>query len=253
MMSTLICNHCNEAISGLSKFCGNCGKKVTVAKAEKEKKSLQLVIAFYIVFLLYAIVSYTINYESFNLSTELALEACFILITLGFTLFDYKKVLALYSWKTLNWKNILFCTLFPVVTAFVVYYSFEWINLHVFEEVDNVFYTYSEFPNSVFWVLIFYTVIPPIFEELAFRGFLFNQLQNIANWQVTILATALIFSLVHFSFVSLLWIFPFGLVLGYLRWYFKTLWLGMLVHFIHNLIVVLLDYYYLESFLELPF
>ena len=247
------CAHCQHELLVESKFCGKCGKKVTVAKAKKEKKSLQLVLAFYITYLVYAFLAYAINSERFDLTTEIALEAVFILLTVGFTFFDYKNVVALYSFRTLNWKNVLVCTLFPIFSAVAVYYSVEQINWNIFEEVDNVFYTYSEFPHSFFWVLVFYTVIPPIFEELAFRGFLFNQLQHIANWQVTIFATALIFALVHFSFVSLLWIFPFGIVLGYLRWRFKTLWLGMLVHFIHNLIVVLLDYYYLASFLELPF
>ena len=114
-------------------------------------------------------------------------------------------------------------------------------------------YDYEAYTNTFFWVLIFYTVIPPIFEELAFRGFLFNQLRTIVSPSVTILATAFIFALIHFSWISIVWIFPFGIVLGYLRHRYNTLWLGMIIHFIHNLLVVLLDYYYYNSEIYLEF
>ena len=94
---------------------------------------------------------------------------------------------------------------------------------------------------------LFIAITPPVFEELAYRGFLFNQLEKVTSPQTTIILTAFIFALVHFSIISLLWIFPFGLLLGYLRYKYNTLWLGIVIHFIHNLIVLSLDYYYFET------
>ena len=164
-----------------------------------------------------------------------------------FCLFDAKRIIALYNWKLINWKNILFSVLFPIFTGITVYYTVGWLNNLIFYDSGNVFYDYEDYDNTIFWVLVFYTVIPPIFEELAFRGFLFNQLRNFATVPVTILATAFIFALVHFSYVSILWIFPFGIVLGYIRHKYNTLWLGMIIHFIHNFLVVLLDYYYYQQ------
>ncbi|MEL6813033.1 MAG: type II CAAX endopeptidase family protein, partial [Bacteroidota bacterium] len=233
-----------ETVLAFDKFCGHCGKKITQPKEEREKGSLQLVIIFYLTFLVYSIVSFVLFSESDSLGVEIALEAVFIMLTLLFTFFDVKRIYALYNFRLVNWKNVLFSLVFPVFTAFVVYYAVEWLNLGLFEQTDNVFVEYAPYANTVFWVLIFYTVIPPIFEELAFRGFLFNQLSEIASPQVTILATAFIFALVHFSLVSILWIFPFGIMLGYLRYKYKTLWLGMIIHFIHNFLVIALDYYY---------
>lgn len=249
-MQQLFCNHCKNQITQTTIFCGNCGKKITFQKDIKEESSLKLVIAFYISFLIFTIVSYVVSLDQFNLVTEIVIESIFILITLGFTFFDYKKIIGLYNFKKVNWKNLLFSLLFPVFSAFTVYYAVEWFDSVFLEGGENVFLTYSEFPNSLFWVVIFYVIIPPIFEELAFRGFLFNQLLQISNWKVTVFATALIFALIHFSFLSLLWIFPFGIILGYLRYKYETLILGMVIHLIHNLIVVLLDYYYLERVLE---
>jgi membrane protease YdiL (CAAX protease family) len=101
--------------------------------------------------------------------------------------------------------------------------------------------------HALLWAIFFIVILPPIFEELAFRGFLFNQLQKVTSQNVTIVATAFIFALVHFSFISFIWIFPFGLVLGYLRSRYNTLWLGIIIHFIHNLSIVLIDnLFYLE-------
>jgi len=241
------CPHCKKTVFSLDTYCGQCGKKINLQKEKKEKSGLQLVIAFYLTYLVFAIVSFALLTESASLITEIAIEAVFILLTILFCLFDHEKILALYNWQRINWKNLTFAFAFPVFSAIVVYYSVGWINELIFFDSNNVFYEYEEYDDTIFWVLIFYTVIPPIFEELAFRGFLFNQLRAFANVPVTILATAFIFALIHFSLVSILWIFPFGIVLGYLRYKYNTLWLGMIVHFIHNFLVVGMDYYYYQQ------
>ena len=242
-MTVGLCQHCAQPKDDTRLYCGSCGKKATHGRDIEENKAIQLVIAFYLSFLVFAVVSFFMYDNEINLKNEIILEAVFMLLTIGFTFFGFKKVYALYSIKQLTLLNVSFSLLFPVVSAVVVFFSINFINETFFyEESINVFFEYDGVPNAFFWILIFYTVIPPIFEELAFRGFLFNQLSIIANWKVTVLATAFLFALVHFSFVSFLWIFPFGIVLGYLRHRYNTLWLGMIIHFIHNLLVVLLDY-----------
>ena len=104
-MQTIICQHCNATISKQSRFCGSCGTKVTFAKAERERKSLQLVILFYLLYLAYAIIAFVVSGEDFELGTEIAMESIFILLTLAFSLFDFKNIFRLYTFKTLNWKT----------------------------------------------------------------------------------------------------------------------------------------------------
>ena len=130
----------------------------------------------------------------------------------------------------------------PIASAFLVYYGIEWVNNALEFTDENIFEEYSYYNNSLFWAIIFTAILPPVFEELAFRGFLFNQMRKVSSIQVTIIATSFIFALVHFSFISFLWIFPFGIFLGYLRQRYQTLWLPMIVHFIHNFLVLMLDY-----------
>lgn len=242
------CKYCNASISQTAKYCGSCGKAIQQNKHGIESKSVQLVIAFYVTFLLYSITAFFIyKDEVVSLTTEIIIESIFIGLTLFFSFFDFKKIVRLYNIKYISWQSLVFGIVFPIFTAAVVYLGVDGINDLLFEESDNIFYDYAGYENSLFWALLFTVVFPPIFEELAFRGFLFNQLRNFANPWVTIIATAFIFALVHFSFISILWIFPFGMVLGYLRYRYKTLWLGMIVHFIHNLLVLMIDYYYFQN------
>ena len=242
-----LCVKCGAALAPTDVFCGSCGMKRRQDVSVKEKQSIRQVIIFYITFLVFAIVSYVIYLESESLLTEIVLESVFILLTIMFSLMDFSRILKLYSIKYINWKNLGFSIIFPVFTAAIVYYGISGLNVLLMEEDYNMMYDYMDYENSFLWAFIFIAIVAPIFEELAFRGYLFNQLMNFASPRVTIIATALIFALVHFSFISVLWIFPFGLVLGYLRYKYRTLWLGMLVHFIHNLLVLLLDYYYFNQ------
>jgi membrane protease YdiL (CAAX protease family) len=240
----IACSQCKNLLGPTDVYCGNCGAKRTMDTSKKEKESVKQVIIFYITFLVYAIVSYVIYLESDSLITEIVLETVFVLLTIMFSLFDFKRILKLYTFRYINLKNLAFSVIFPICTAGIVYFGIEWLTRVLGEESYNMFYDYGMYENSFFWAFIFVAIIAPVFEELAFRGYLFNQLLNVTNARVTIIATALIFALVHFSFISILWIFPFGIVLGYLRYKYRTLWLGMIVHFIHNFLVLLLEYYY---------
>jgi len=244
---TLYCSHCNATMSDNDKFCGHCGMPLVPEKVGKERRVVYLIVAFYAFFLLHTIVSFFIYEEEITLTRELWVEGIFILSTIIFCLMDWKRILALFTAQGVPLWAWGISILFPIVTGFSVYYGMDVINSFLEVEDNNVFWEYFTYENPVLWAMIFYVLIPPIFEELAFRGFLFNQLRLLLNPTVTIIATAVLFALVHFSFVSMLWIFPFGMALGYLRFRFKTLWLGMIIHFIHNLIVVSLDYYYFDS------
>ncbi len=42
---------------------------------------------------------------------------------------------------------------------------------------------------------------------------------------------------------------PFALVLGWLRARYRTVFYGMVIHFLHNFTAVLLEYYHYDQFL----
>lgn len=239
------CGNCGEINVEQAKFCSKCGTSIFKNSDENRVKSLNLIIAFYVTFLVFALISFSISDLSSNgFVTELSIEIAFALLVIGFCTYDYKNILKLYRIPKLKWEIWLFAFGFPIFSSFAVYFFVEIVNSLLFnQESINYFEQYILLSNPLFWSFVFIAVLPPVFEELAFRGFLFNQLVKVTSRKLTIIATAFIFALIHFSFISFIWIFPFGLVLGYLRNKYNTLWLGIIVHFIHNLIVLLIDYY----------
>jgi membrane protease YdiL (CAAX protease family) len=238
------CHHCNLSIANAAKFCGSCGVGIHVLKNEKLQKSVVYIIAFYLSFLLLAIINTVVFANDYSLSSEITVEVIFIFMTLGFCFLDWKNILKLYTIKGIDTNILLLSILFPIFSAFFVYYGIEWLNNVLVEYTENMYSGYVHYEYPLVYAIVFIAILPPIFEELAFRGFLFNQMRKVSSVQVTIIGTSFIFALVHFSLISFLWIFPFGMFLGYLRHRYQMLWLGMIVHFIHNLLVLMLDYYY---------
>lgn len=85
--------------------------------------------------------------------------------------------------------------------------------------------------------IIAVAVIPAVVEEFYFRA----SLQKILiDWSgkphIAILVTAIIFSAFHFSYFGFLSRMSLGIVLGYIYYFTKTIWLPILMHFINNAI-----------------
>ena len=89
-------------------------------------------------------------------------------------------------------------------------------------------------------------LIPAIGEELIFRG-CFQKV--IGKWwnsaHLAIFVTAFLFSAIHLQFYGFLPRFLLGLLLGYLFYWSKNLWIPIIAHFLNNLMVLLLYYYYI--------
>ena len=89
------------------------------------------------------------------------------------------------------------------------------------------------------YALFLIALLPAVFEEMFFRGALqqtFIGLFRNAFWGILI--TSIFFSAAHFSFYGFLPRVFLGMVLGYVFYYGKNIWLNILMHFINNGIVV---------------
>lgn len=83
--------------------------------------------------------------------------------------------------------------------------------------------------------LIVMALVPSIFEEMLFRGSLQQVLVSLTRNPVTgILLTSLLFSAIHISFYGFLPRLFLGLMLGYIFYESKNLWLSVIAHFINN-------------------
>lgn len=83
--------------------------------------------------------------------------------------------------------------------------------------------------------LIIIAMLPAIFEEMLFRGALQPVLVNLTkNAFIGILVTSILFSAIHFSYYGFLSRVALGLIIGYVFYFSKNLWLASLMHFLYN-------------------
>lgn len=91
--------------------------------------------------------------------------------------------------------------------------------------------------------LFMLALLPAIAEELFFRGVLQRLFIQIFKRPWTgIIVTAVIFSAAHGQFLGFFPRVMLGIVLGALYWYSGSLWPGIVAHFIHNGLQVVLIY-----------
>ena len=72
-------------------------------------------------------------------------------------------------------------------------------------------------------------------EELLFRSVIQNSLINICkNAHIGIILASMIFSFIHFEFYGFVPRFVLGLILGYMYYYSRSIWVPMAMHFVNN-------------------
>ncbi len=78
-------------------------------------------------------------------------------------------------------------------------------------------------------------VVPAIAEEFFFRGTLQQILHKMfKNIHWAIIITAFVFSFIHFQFLTFLPRFYLGIILGYLFYWSRNIWVSITAHFINN-------------------
>lgn len=94
-------------------------------------------------------------------------------------------------------------------------------------------------------MIITVVIVAPLFEEYIFRGAIFRTLQRY-DTRFAILVSALLFAGMHLNIVQGIPAFFMGLVAAYVAYQSNSLWPCILLHFINNALVTLLDYLPLE-------
>ena len=124
------------------------------------------------------------------------------------------------------------------VILWILYFAFASLYGYVFEiEMPNDFFEYSK-AVPVWMISIVFIIGAPIAEELLFRGYLYSQLKNTKlGINGTIFLTSLLWTVLHAQYdIDILFsLFFLGLVLGYVRYKYNSLYLAIAIHAIHNI------------------
>ena len=102
--------------------------------------------------------------------------------------------------------------------------------------------------------LFLIALIPAIGEDLLFRGVL---QQLFTKWtgkiHLAIFISAFLFSAIHMQFFGFLPRFVLGLVLGYMFYWSKNLWLPILAHFTNNALAIIFTYQFVADKIQIEF
>ena len=143
----------------------------------------------------------------------------------------------------INLKNVLVCMLISIIAVF------GFVNL---VSAANNFFVWIGFklngiavPNNTFlWFLfnvVFLAALPAVFEELIFRGMIFNGLRNKGFW-FACLISAIMFAVMHLSIEQFVFPVIMGIVFSLILEKTGSIVYTIITHFCNNFIVVLISY-----------
>jgi len=98
-------------------------------------------------------------------------------------------------------------------------------------------------------IVVAFGIVPPLFEEGFFRGYLYSAVRTVSHSSTTIVVTAIVFGIFHvfapnpFATERLVSSTLTGIVLGWVRWRTGSVLPGLLLHACHNTFLILVTYY----------
>jgi membrane protease YdiL (CAAX protease family) len=219
------------------RFCTHCGTiQQEVAEAIPEQtfhSHAKILITFYLVYLLTCLV--VENTDAFKEYNNLVWIEVFLAVwTLIFAYANWSEIRPLYSLKNVRIPQLLLCAGGGVIFSLIVGAGSTWLNLELFGKRLNYYGIYEHLEYSVPVFIFSLAIYPAIFEELGFRGVVYNYVDSVAGANNAIYISSMAFAIMHVSLISLVWLVPFALVAGYLRYHYKTLWYGMTLHLFFN-------------------
>ena len=96
---------------------------------------------------------------------------------------------------------------------------------------------------DLFFTILVLAIVPAVGEELLFRGYIQQRIaRSLGSQHTSILITAFLFSAIHLHFQGMIPRFLLGLLLGYLFYWSRSLWIPILAHFVNNAQAVVFSY-----------
>ena len=109
---------------------------------------------------------------------------------------------------------------------------------------------FPELQKLFSWPTLFFLVaIQPIGEEIFFRGFLYDKIENYAGGPFAVVITAILFGIAHMSYgkeIPVILIILMGLVLGYIVYRTRNLYSAIIAHILFNVTSFTLAYLGME-------
>jgi membrane protease YdiL (CAAX protease family) len=245
-----LCRACYQPISAGAKFCPSCGaNQYPTMELEQRMEHaahgwppVRNAIIFYLIYLASVVPIIWLPEEDIasGLIVVSVVDVVIILVYWSIAKVPLRPVLAATP-EAGRWSLIALAVLVPMLAVNLGYHFF----LQRIFDVEAISII-EPFVNAgyPFWVILLEAcVMPAVWEEVAFRGLIQVRLAEAVRQREAIILTAVLFAVIHCSAPSGIYIFFLGIVLGVIRARSNSLLPGILMHFFHNLVIVLLERY----------
>lgn len=231
------CLNCSGLIAANSKFCKHCG----VVQVEQDDVSseerwftMQQIAIFYAIEIVCCIFSHIDAFKTF--AGFIVVNVLLAINKVSFFFYNIAENRAILRWPNFSFQKLCaYCGL-ALTFSIGVHYSVEWVNSAIWSDDNTYYYNLIGGGRYYAFLIVFFTAVcPAIFEELGFRGYLLQKLLKVVDPQQAVFISSFLFAIIHMSFLSLFWLIPLALFLGYTRIREKTIWYGVFIHFSFNL------------------
>ena len=242
------CIRCNEAISIESRFCKHCGvaqNDYDIIESEQKWPNIKQVALFFAFDAIICAVGSFIDFFK-TLGWSIAFDAMLAIVAITFFCDRWSKNKYLLVWRNFSPLKLLFYCATAIVGSLIISVLIGWLNQALFSEEFSYYAFYATNAYGKELMIFFVAVMPALFEELAYRGFVLEKLLQVVDKKQALFISAFLFAIMHMSFISLFWLIPFALYLAYVRLKENTLWYGVSMHFCFNLTACLMELYKLN-------
>lgn len=175
----------------------------------------------------------------FDLGAQV-LSAGFILILCSKAAEQLKPMLRRFGYRgILSWTEILGALIFIFIFMWLYFKLASTIGINKLSYLDD----FNKHHWPIWSAFILISILPGVFEELAFRGFIMTRLEKVGSRGEALIIQAAMFSILHMLPAVFISHFVIGLILGVVRLRSQSLYPGMLIHSAWNAIVLLEEAY----------
>ena len=239
------CEICDKEIKSYHRYCYNCGGYLGfdgMRQSLYKNQALQSAFSF---FFIYLFVCLLVRFTDFfdNYSRLFWIEILLAVITLSYAAVNFRNLKPALIFRNVSFIRLTGCISLAAIASVMINITVSKLNISFFRTDAGYYSRYSIYSMPALVMIYSIALNPAIFEELAFRGVIYNYLKSFLDERLVVIVTGFMFAIVHLSLISLFWLVPFGILTGAMRKRFGTIWYGVIFHFTFNLIAVFFDLY----------
>jgi membrane protease YdiL (CAAX protease family) len=239
------CRICDKKIKSYHRYCYNCGGYLGfdgMRQGLHKNPALQSAFSFFFIYLFVCLlVRFTDLFDEY--SRLFWVEIFLAVITLAYTVSDFRNIKQALNFRNFSFVRLTGCISLAAIASVIINITVSKLNISFFGTDAGYYGRYRIYSMPALVMIYSIALNPAIFEELAFRGVIYNYLKSFLDERLVVIVTGFMFAIVHLSLISLFWLVPFGLLVGAMRKRFGTIWYGVVFHFTFNLIAVIFDLY----------